>query len=103
MSYALNAVVAPDNYSAAATIENVPIDSLVMDVNNQSIYYQLKIGITGGGGVWEATEAQAIPGSRVIESDTPGEIAGIRFRAVIPAAQLSPTASQAVVTIRTSP
>lgn len=99
MSYALNAVTAPDAYSSAATIENVPMQSIVIDVANSSIYWQLKLGIGGSGGVWESSETYMLPGSRPLQSDTPGEIVGVRFRAAIPAAQLS--GSQAIVTVRT--
>lgn len=103
MPYVLNAVTAPDNYTAAATIENVPIDSLILNVTNQAILWQLKIGTGGGSGVWDDTETLTLPGSTPISSDTPGEIVGIRFRAFTKAAQIPSGSSQAVVSVRTSP
>lgn len=100
MSTTLNAIVAPDNYTSGATIENVPIQSIVLDVANGGILWQLKLGIGGVGGVWEASETYMLPGSRPIQSDTPGEIVGIRFRAAIPLASLPTGSNQAVVTVR---
>lgn len=101
MSYTINALTAPDSYSTASTIENVPINSIVLDVSNQGIYWQLKLSLgTGSGGVWETSETYMLPGSRPIQSDTPGEIVGIRVRAAIPAANLPAGANQAIVTVR---
>lgn len=100
-SYSLNGVTAPDSPSSASTIEDVPLHSITIDVVNASIYWQLKLGTgKGQGGVWEAGYTQMTPGSRVITSDTPGEMVGIRFWAVIPAAQIPAGSNQAVVTVR---
>ena len=99
-AYTINALTAPDDYSTASTIENVNINSIVIDVANSAIYWQLKTGYAGVGGVWESAETYMLPGSRPIQSDTPGEIVGIRIRAATPLAQIPAGSQQAVVTVR---
>ena len=96
-SVALNAIVAPDAYTAASTIEGVPIKRINLDVANQAIMWQLKYA-TGGSqaGVWDSTEVQMSPGSRPLFR--PG-VVGIRVRAAVPAAQLPAGTAQAVVTV----
>lgn len=106
MSYNINALTAPDAYTTASTLQNVPISSIMLDVANQAIYWQLQIrspGQSNSAGIWEDTETYNTPGSRNISSDRDNEITGIRFRAAVKAANLPAGATQAVVTIRTSP
>jgi hypothetical protein len=96
-SYALNRITAPDNYTAASTIEGVPISHVVLDVANQGIYWQLQL-VSGGGsrGNWESAEKYMLPGSKQI---TRANVCGIRVRAATPLASLPAGAAQAVVTV----
>lgn len=105
MSYSINALTAPDSYSAASTIENVPITNIMLDVANQAIYWQLqtRVNENSSAGVWQSTETYMLPGSRIISSDRNDEIVGIRFWAATPAASLPAGQTQAVVTVRTDP
>jgi hypothetical protein len=95
-SIALNAITAPDSYTAASTIEGITIDHIVLDVANQSIFWQLQIETRGGHGNWEASEKLMLPGSKQI---TRKGICGIRVRARVPAAQIPAGFNQAVVTV----
>jgi hypothetical protein len=95
VSYALNAITAPDNYGPGSTIEGVPIKRINLDVANQAIYWQLKSSTAGVGGVWDATEVFMLPGSRTLLR----RAVGIRIRAAIPAASLPAGAMQAVATV----
>lgn len=97
-SYAINGLVAPDQYTVASTIEGVPISWVVIDVSNQIIFWQLKIQIPGYGGAgnWEGAEKQMIPGSKQIVRPN---IVGIRFRAATPLAQIPAGSFQAIVTV----
>lgn len=89
-------LTAPDHYTAASTIEGVMLDRINLDVLNQAIYWQLKLGFGAGSGNWEAAEKKMTPGSRTISR--PG-ITGIRVRAAVPAAQLPPGFPQAIVDV----
>lgn len=90
----LNGVTAPDRYSDQFSIQDTPINRIVIDVVNQAIYWQLKRG--GAGGYWEGGETLMLPGSRQIVR--PG-ITGIRIRAAVPLASLAVGSLQAVVTV----
>lgn len=112
----LNAVTAPDNYgtyvlnpglpkagvvntySQVGAIEDVPIERMVLDVVNGSIYWQLKVAAPIGSntGNWESVETYLIPSSKQIIRPN---IVGIRFRAAIPLLSLPAGALQAVVTV----
>lgn len=94
----LNAITAPDQYTVAATIEDVPIAKMVIDVVNAAIYWQPKIAVPQGGnsGCWDGTETYLIPSSKQI---TRPDLIGVRVRAAIPAAQLPSGGLQAVVTV----
>lgn len=96
MAYSINALTAPDAYTAASTIApGVPLKRSILDVANQAIFWQIAYR-QGAGAVWEGTEQRMDPGSRaVLEPHI-----GIRVRAAIPAASLPAGASQAVVTVR---
>lgn len=97
-------MVAPDTYMPGATIENIQIQGIILNVINQAIYWQLKVRVTGNNGVWqENAETYSLPGSTPISSDKADEIVGIRFRAAVPTASLPAGAVQASVSIRTSP
>lgn len=97
MSYALNAIAAPDAYNAAATIDGVPIRRVNIDASNQAIYWQLKLSSSGGGsGVWDSSETYMGPGSRSVSRPS---IVGVRVRAALPAASLPAGANRAVVTV----
>ena len=97
---AINALTAPDAYSAASTIDpGLRIDHFNIDVSNQPIYWQYKQttfpAATPGMATWGA-EVYMIPGSRSIFR---GGLAGVRFRAAIPKASLPVGATQAIVTV----
>lgn len=99
-SWALNNVTAPDAYSTAATLDNLPYPSWVnLDVANQAIYWQLKqaSGPTPmyTEGTW-GTEVYMVPGSRTLLRQ---KMRGIRVRAATPAAQLPAGQAQAQVTV----
>lgn len=99
MSWAINNMTAPDAYTAASTLDNLPYPGSVnIDVANSSIYWQVKQVLSRSGlsteGTWQE-ETFMLPGSRSIYR--PG-IRGFRFRAAIPAAQLPATGTQAQVT-----
>lgn len=104
MNQSINGLTAPDQYTAASTIDTGQgMRRFVLDVVNQAIYWQAKINPnprgTGAreiaGAQWQQ-EVQMIPGSRVISR--PG-LAGVRFRAVTPLASIPAGQSQAVVTV----
>src|SRR5215471_12054729 len=88
----INARIAPDQYSAQSTIEDVDISRINIDVYNQSIYWQLKFPP----GNWEGTEVHMGPGSHSLSR---GIVRGIRFRAATPVAQIPVGQTQAIVTL----
>jgi hypothetical protein len=99
VSWAINNLTAPDTYTQASTLDNLPtINRVNIDAVNASIYWQLK-QVSGTGlyteGSW-GPEVFMLPGSRPLYR--PG-IIGIRFRAAVPAAQLPTGGSQAQVTV----
>jgi hypothetical protein len=99
MSWALNNVTAPDAYSAAATLDNLPFPTrLNIDVANQAIYWQLKQS-TGSGLSTEGTWGQEVymtPGSRTLFRSG---VRGVRVRAAVTAANLPAGSTQAHVTV----
>lgn len=96
-SEVLNQIVAPDTYTLAASIQGTPISRILIDVANQSIFWQLMRAVGGlPVGDWEAVETAMLPGSRQITR--PG-IVGVRVRAKIPLAQIPAGTFQAVVTV----
>lgn len=111
-TYALNAIVAPDAYTAApytspaapgktfpsATLQGANFKRVRLDVSNQAIYYQLQLDLGGGSGAWEDTEVFMYQGSLTIPLPAEG-CTGIRVRAAVPFAQLPATATAAVVTV----
>lgn len=99
MAWAINNTTAPDAYTPASTLQNLPFPSSVnIDVANSAIYWQVQQVISRSGlateGTWQE-ETFMLPGSRSIYR--PG-IRGFRFRAAIPAAQIPATGFQAQVT-----
>lgn len=99
MAWAINNLTAPDSYSPASTLDNLPYPSSVnIDVANQAIFWQVKQVNSPGGlfteGTWQE-ETFMLPGSRSIYRTG---IRGFRFRAAVPAAQLPAGSSQASVT-----
>lgn len=99
MSWAINNLTAPDAYTTASTLQNLPYPGSVnIDVANSAIFWQVNQVLSRSGlsteGTWQE-ETFMLPGSRSIYR--PG-IRGFRFRAAIPAAQLPTTATQAQVT-----
>ncbi|HET7047859.1 MAG TPA: hypothetical protein VFI54_06265 [Solirubrobacteraceae bacterium] len=100
MSWALNNITAPDAYTSASTLQNLPFPGRVnLDVTNQAIYWQLQqaSGPTGMNteGTWQR-EVFMGPGSRTLFR---AGVRGIRVRAAVPAASLPAGATQARVTI----
>jgi len=99
MSWALNNVTAPDNYTDAATLQNLPFPTRInIDVTNQAIYWQLQTA-AGTGLYSEASwgaEVYMPPGSRSLYR---AGVRGIRIRAATPANQLPAGTPQAQVTI----
>jgi hypothetical protein len=102
MTESLNAIVAPDQYSPQATIEDVLLSNVILDVFNAAIYWQVKHSVWGGhAGVWHSEEVYMTPGSRTVPQR---DLTGVRVRAAIPHAPGDPNhlpngAKQAVVTI----
>lgn len=100
MSWAINNLTAPDNFTDAATLDNLPWPSSVnIDVANQAIYWQIKQVSSPARLHTEGTWQEAtymLPGSRSIYRTG---IRGFRFRAATPAASLPAGASQAQVTV----
>lgn len=100
MAWAINNLTAPDAYSSASTLENLPdITAVNIDVANQAIYWQIQQVVAATGLYTEATwqeETFMLPGSRSIYR---AGIRGCRFRAAITAADLPSGSSQAQVTI----
>lgn len=90
----LNNIQAPDHYAREATIDDVLIVRVRLDVANQPIFWQKKwrIGTTGH---WDTQEHHMLPGSRVLTET----IGGIRVRAARPFNELPIGANRAVVTI----
>lgn len=99
-SWALNNIPAPDNYTAASTLDQLPrLDHVNIDVVNGAIYWQLKLADPTSGlettGQWD-TEVFMLPGSKSLYRY--GTV-GIRIRAAIPAGQLPAGSTQAQVTV----
>lgn len=99
MSWAINNLTAPDAYSNASTLQNLPWPgSINIDVANSAIFWQVNQVLSRSGlnteGTWQE-ETFMLPGSRSIYR--PG-LRGFRFRAAIPAAQIPSTGNQAQVT-----
>lgn len=102
MSWAKNDVVAPDNYTIAATLDGLPaVRRATIDVVNQPVFIQIR-QITGhyagnaeGQATW-GTEERLMPGSKNLAR--PG-IVGIRWRAAILAAAVPAGQVQAHVTV----
>jgi hypothetical protein len=101
-SWALNNITAPDAYTDAATLRNLPFPARVnIDVANGGIYWQVQ-RTTGTAlyseGAWDS-EVFMLPGSRsLIRSG----IRGFRVRAAIPAASLPAGQLAAQVTVEAS-
>jgi len=100
VSWEINNLTAPDFYTAASTLQNLPnISSVNIDNANSAIYWQVQ-QVTSRSGLWtEATwsdEKYMLPGSRSIYR---AGIRGFRFRAAIPIANIVPPAMQSQVTI----
>jgi hypothetical protein len=97
MSQTIDQLTAPDNYSKQSTIVG-PIDHVIIDVANQTIYWQRQVPAPGQNtGVWEDNaETPMTPGSRAIYEP----MTGFRFRAKFPLASLPAGTNQAVVTVR---
>jgi hypothetical protein len=100
MAWAINNLVAPDAYSLASTLQNLPgPTSINIDVSNQAIYWQVQQITTPQRLYTEASwqeETYMQPGSRSIYR--PG-LRGFRFRAAVPAASLPSGIGQAQVTV----
>jgi hypothetical protein len=99
MPWAINNLTAPDSYTTASTLQNLPYPPAVnIDVANSAIYWQVQQVLSRSGlateGTWQE-ETFMLPGSRSIYR--PG-IRGFRFRAAVPAASLPSNATQAQVT-----
>lgn len=98
-SFPLNNITAPDAYTAAATLEQLPVlEHINLDVVNAAIYWSLKQSsnlATDVTGTWQP-EVFMLPGSRTLRR---AGMVGIRVRAAVPAAQLPAGASQAQVTV----
>jgi hypothetical protein len=98
-NWSLNNVTAPDAYSTAATLQNLPYPSRInLDVFNQGIYWQLQ-ETHGTGTFTEATwgsETYMAPGSRTLLRSN---VRGVRVRAAIAAANLPAGQSQAQFTL----
>lgn len=99
MAWAINNLTAPDAYTQASTLDNLPdVPSINIDTANQAIYWQVRQVRSRSGlfteGTWQE-ETYMLPGSRSIYRVG---IRGFRFRAATPAAQLPAGSSQAQVT-----
>lgn len=101
-SWAINQQVAPDEYGTDAqsgVLDRLPVlDHVNVDVANQGIYWSLKQTDDldpRQSGSWQP-EVYMAPGSRTLSR---AGMVGVRFRAAVPAAQLSPGVLQAVVTV----
>lgn len=100
MAWAINNLTAPDTYTPSSTLDNLSaVQSVNIDTQNQSIYWQVKQINTPSGlyteGSWQE-ETYMLPGSRSIYR---ANVQGFRFRAAIPAAQLPAGQPQAQVTV----
>lgn len=99
MAWAINDLTAPDFYTQASTLDNLPFPSAInIDVANQAIYWQVKQVNTPSGlfteGTWQE-ETFMLTGSRSIYRSG---LRGFRFRAATPAANLPAGSGQAQVT-----
>lgn len=99
MNWTLNNVTAPDNYSPASTLDNLPPCAINFQVLNQGIYMQIRQVSSPSQlyteGTW-SEETLVLPSSGPIYRE---QVRGVRFRASIPAAQLTAGALQAQVTV----
>jgi hypothetical protein len=97
-SWALNNITAPDFYTDAATLNNLPWPQRInLDVANQAIWWQVS-EVDARALYTEARwtgETYMTPGSRTLLR---AGLRGIRFRAAIPAAQIPAGTYQAQVT-----
>ena len=98
-SWTLDNITAPDNYTAASTLDQLPVlDHVNIDVANGGIFWQLKLasGPTNPeAGSWD-TEVRQNTGSRSLYRKG---MVGIRIRAAVPAASLPAGAIQAQVNV----
>lgn len=99
MNWTLNNVTAPDSYSPAATLDNLPPVSINFQIFNQGIYAQIRQISSPTQlyteGTW-SEETLILPSSGPIYRQ---QVRGFRFRAAIPAANLPAGALQAQVTV----
>lgn len=98
-SYALNNLTAPDQYTAASTLDGLPVlDHVNLDVLNQPIFWSIKQTndlTTDMSGAWQP-EVFMAPGSRTI---TRAGVVGVRVRAAVPASSLPAGIGGAQVTV----
>lgn len=99
MAWAINNLTAPDSYTDASTLQNLPFPgSINIDTQNAPIFWQVQQVSSRSGlnteGTWQE-ETYMLPGSRSLYR---GGIRGFRFRAAIPLAQLPAGQPQAQVT-----
>lgn len=99
MPWVINNLTAPDAYTQASTLDNLPYPAGInIDVANSAIVWQVKQVNSPSRlhteGTWQE-ETFMLPGSRSIYRSG---IRGFRFRAAIPLASLPGTAAQAQVT-----
>lgn len=98
-SYMLNNITAPDNYTAASTLDSLPpLDHINLDVANQAIFWSIKQTndlTTDVTGAWQP-EVYMSPGSRPLYRSG---MVGIKVRAAKAAASLPAGAFQAQVTV----
>lgn len=104
MSWSINNLTAPDNYTPASTLDNLPaVSRVTLDIANGAIYYQLREIRVGGAGRTErmadtwGQETLVTPQSKPLHRRG---IVGVRFRAAIAAAQLPAGQLQAQVTVQ---
>jgi hypothetical protein len=100
MSWTINNLTAPDSYTPAATLTNLPnVTRITIDAVNQAIVWQLQQADQRSGlsteGTW-GPETFMLPGSKPLFRSN---IRGFRFRAAILAAQLPAGGLQAQVTV----
>lgn len=102
MSWVINNLTAPDNYTAASTLQNIAGTSKInVDVTNAAIFWQLQQAGASGlytTGSW-SNEVFMAPGSRSLIRDN---VTAFRFRAAVPAGQLPVGGAQAQVTVEAS-
>lgn len=98
MSTAINNMVAPDAYSAAATLICPSTVRIRLFVANQGIYWEQGRTWPGGQGIFWDPPEQYLPPLGYSFSD---RCEALRFRAAIPLKSLPPGSLQAVVTVTT--